>query len=138
MEELSPPALCIVTEGRHSRYFHTLHFGRFDPDAALQSAQQYAHDRQLSVTDALLSLTTDMALDSNGGAKKLLMSNDSEMALALYRIFFRCPAMAARQGDVSAGRLPHTKRVHQEDHSVLRRVRLRSGCHRLQIGRAHV
>lgn len=36
-----------------------------------------------------------MALDSNGGAKKLLMSNDSDMTLTLYRIFFNCPAMAA-------------------------------------------
>ena len=95
MEELSPLALCVVTEGGHSRYFHTLHFGAFDPDTAMRSAQQYAHDRQLSVTKALLSLTTDMALNSRAGAKDLLVSNDSEMALALYSIFFRCPAMAA-------------------------------------------
>ena len=45
MEELSPLALCVVTEGGHSRSFHTLHFGGFDPDTALQFAQQYAHDR---------------------------------------------------------------------------------------------
>ena len=32
MEELSPLALCVVTEGGHSRCFHTLHFGAFDPD----------------------------------------------------------------------------------------------------------
>lgn len=30
MEELSPLALCVVTEGGHSRCFHTLHFGAFD------------------------------------------------------------------------------------------------------------
>ena len=95
MEELSPLALCVVTEGGHSLYFHTLHFGAFDPDTAMRSAQQCAHDRQLSVAKALLSLTTDMAPDSQTGAKNLLVSNDSEMVLALYRICFRCPAMAA-------------------------------------------
>jgi hypothetical protein len=96
MEELSPLALCVVTEGGHSRSFHTLHFGGFDPDTALQSAQQYAHDRQLSVTDALLSLTTDMALDATGGAKKILVSGDPDMTQALSAVFSRCPAAAAR------------------------------------------
>lgn len=40
VEELSPLALCVVTEGGHSRCFHTLHFGTFDPDTALRSARQ--------------------------------------------------------------------------------------------------
>lgn len=79
MEELSPLALCVVTEGGHSRCFHTLHFGAFDPDTALRSARQYAHDRQISVTDALLSLTTDIVLDANGGAKKILVGGDPDM-----------------------------------------------------------
>ena len=96
MEELSPLALCVVAEGGHSRIFHTLHFGGFDPDTALRSARQYAHDRQLPVTDALLSLTTDMALDSNGGAKKLLVSHDPDMTQALSAVFQCCPAVAAR------------------------------------------
>ena len=96
VEELSPMAFCVVTEGEQSRSFYTLHFGAFDPDTALRSAQQYAHDRQLSVTDALLSLTTDMALNSNGGARKILVSNDPDMTQALSAIFHRCPAVAAR------------------------------------------
>ena len=95
-EELSPMALCVVTEGGQSRSFYTLHFGAFDPDTALRSAQQYAHDRQLSVTDALLSLTTDMTLDSNGGARKILVSSDPDMSQALSAVFQRCPAVAAR------------------------------------------
>ena len=95
VEELSPLALCMVTEGGQSRSFYTLHFGVFDPDTALRSAQQYAHDRQLSVTDTLLSLTTDMALDSNGGARKILVSDDLDMSQALSVVFHRCPAVAA-------------------------------------------
>ena len=97
MEELSPLALCVVTEGGHSRCFHTLHFGAFDPDTALRSARQYAHDRQISVTDALLSLTTDMVLDANGGAKKILVGGDPDMTQALSAVFSRCPAAAARR-----------------------------------------
>ena len=96
VEELSPLALCVVTEGGQSRSFYTLHFGAFDPDTALRLAQQYAHDRQLSVTDALLSLTTDMALNSNGGARNILVSNDPDMTQALSAVFQRCPAVAAR------------------------------------------
>ena len=96
VEEISPLALCVVTEGGQSRSFYTLHFGAFDPDTALRSAQQYAHDQQLSVTDTLLSLTTDMALDSNGGARKILVSDDLDMSQALSAVFHRCPAVAAR------------------------------------------
>ncbi len=96
MEELSPLALCVVTEDRQSRSFHTLRFGEFDPDAVLRSAQRYACDRQISVTDALLSLTTDMVLDSNGGARKILVSVDPEMTQALSTAFGRCAAVAAR------------------------------------------
>ena len=95
-KSLSPLAVCVLTEGEHSQYFHTLRFGAFDPDTALRSAQQYAHDRQLSVTDALLSLTTDMALNSNGGARKILVSIDPDMTQALSAVFLRCPAVAAR------------------------------------------
>ena len=95
VEELSPLALCVVTEGGQSRSFYTLHFGAFDPDTALRLAQQYAHDRQFSVTDALLSLTTDMALNSNGGARKILVSIDPDMTQALSAVFLRCPAVAA-------------------------------------------
>ena len=65
-------------------------------DTALRTAQQYAHDRQLSVTDALLSLTTDMTLDSSGGARKILVSSDPDMSQALSAVFQRCPAVAAR------------------------------------------
>ena len=96
VEELSPLALCVVTEDGQSRSFYTLHFGAFDPDTVLRSAQQYAHDQQLSVTDALLSLTTDMELDSNGGARKILVSDDPDMSQALSAAFHRCPAVAAR------------------------------------------
>ena len=96
MEELSPLAICTLTEDGQSRSFHTLHFCEFDPDVALRSAQQYAHDRQISVTDALLSLTTDMDLDSKGGARKILVSNDPDMTQALSAAFGRCAAAAAR------------------------------------------
>lgn len=95
-EESSPLAVCTMKEDGISLEFHTLHFGAFDPDTALRSAQQYAHDRQLSVTDALLSLTTDMTLDSNGGARKILVSSDPDMSQALSAVFQRCPAVAAR------------------------------------------
>lgn len=94
-ESLSPLAVCVLTEGEHSQYFHTLHFGAFDPDTALRTAQKYAHDRQFSVTHALLALTTDMTLEPRDDARKLLVSNDPDMTLALYCLSFRCPAMAA-------------------------------------------
>ena len=94
--EPSPLAVCSLLESGASREFYTLHFGAFDPDTALRSAQQYAHDRQLSVTDALLSLTTDMTLDSSGGARKILVSSDPDMSQALSAVFQRCPAVAAR------------------------------------------
>lgn len=96
MEELSPLALCVVTEDGQSCSFHTLHFDAFDPDVALRSAQQYAHDHQISVTDALLSLTIDMELDPKGGARKILVSNDPDMTQALSAAFGRCAAAAAR------------------------------------------
>lgn len=95
VEELSPLALCVVTEGGQSRSFYTLHFGAFDPDTALQSAQQYTHDRKRSVTDALLSLTTDMVLNSNNSARKILVSIDPDMTQALSAVFLCCPAVAA-------------------------------------------
>lgn len=93
--EPSPLAVCSLLESGASREFYTLHFGAFDPDTALRSAQRYAHDRQLSVTDALLSLTTDMTLDSNGGARKILVGSDPDMSQALSAVFQRCPAVAA-------------------------------------------
>lgn len=44
-EESSPLAVCTMKEDGISLELHTLHFGAFDPDTALRSAQQYAHDR---------------------------------------------------------------------------------------------
>lgn len=104
-EEISPLAVCDLTESGQRLSCHTLHFGAFDPDAALLSAQRYAHDRQLSVIDALLSLTADLKLDSGSGAGKLLVSGDPDMTGSLSAIFHRCPAMAARLTfDVDCGR----------------------------------
>ena len=96
VEESSPLAVCTVIEDGVPREFHTLHFGDLDPDIALQSAQQYAHDQQLPVTDALLSLTTDMKINPDGGYRKLLVSGDPDMTRALSAVFSRCPAVAAR------------------------------------------
>lgn len=96
VDELSPLALCTVTEDGQNRSFHTLHFGAFDPDAALRSAQRYACDRQISVTDALLSLTTNMELNSKGGARKILVSNDPDMTQTLSAAFGQCAAVSAR------------------------------------------
>lgn len=95
-EELSPLALCVLKENGHSRAFHTLRFGAFDPDEVLRSARRHAHDRRLSVTDALLALTADMELNANGGARKILVSSDPDMTQALDAVFGQCAAVAAR------------------------------------------
>ena len=95
-EEASPLAVCTLIEKSVPHEFHTLHFGGFDPDTALRSAQWYAHNQQISVTDALLVLTTDMALDPSGGTGKILVGSDPEMTQALFSVFHCCPAVAAR------------------------------------------
>lgn len=93
--EPSPLAVCTVIENGASRVFHTLHFGAFDPETALRSAQEYAQARHTSVAGALLSLTTDMKVNPDGGYKKILVSGDADMTQALSAIFRRCPAVAA-------------------------------------------
>ena len=94
-EESSPLAVCTVIEDGVPHKFHTLWFGGFDPDTALRSAQRYAHNQQISVTDALLSLTTDMALAPNGGAGKILVGSDPKMTQALSSVFHCCSAVTA-------------------------------------------
>jgi len=94
--EPSPLAVCSLVEGGASREFHTLHFGAFDPETALRSAREYAQARHTSVAGALLSLTTDMEVNPDGGYKKILVSNDPDMTQALSAVFLRCPAVAAR------------------------------------------
>lgn len=93
--ESSPLAVCTVIENGASRVFHTLHFGAFDPETALRSAQEYAQARHTSVAGALLSLTTDMEINPDGGYKKILVSGDPDMTQALSAIFRRCLAVAA-------------------------------------------
>lgn len=94
-EELSPLAVCSVRENGKALARHTMYFGSFDPETALRSAQRYAHDRQISVTAALLSLTADMKLDSGGGAGKLLLSGDTDMSPLIASCFNHYPALAA-------------------------------------------
>ena len=94
--EPSPLAVCTVIENGASSEFHTLHFGAFDPETALRSAQEYAQARHTSVAGALLSLTTDMEINPDGGYKKILVSGDPDMTQALSAVFLRCPAVAAR------------------------------------------
>lgn len=93
--EPSPLAVCTVIENGASRVFHTLHFGDFDPETALRTAQEYAQAHHTSVASALLSLTTDMEVNPDGGYKKILVSGDADMTQALSAIFRRCPAVAA-------------------------------------------
>ena len=95
-EESSPLAVCTVIEGGVQREFHTLHFGGFDPETALRAAREYAQAHRSSVADALLSLTTDMEINPDGGFNKLLVSRDPDMTQALSAVFSRCPAVAAR------------------------------------------
>lgn len=94
--EPSPLAVCTVIENGASSEFHTLHFGAFDSETALRSAQEYAQARHTSVAGALLSLTTDMEINPDGGYKKILVSGDPDMTQALSAVFLRCPAVAAR------------------------------------------
>lgn len=93
--ESSPLALCTVIENGTSREFHTLHFGGFDPETTLRAAQEYAQAHHTSVAGALLSLTTDMEVNPDGGYKKILVSGDPDMTQALSAIFRCCPAVAA-------------------------------------------
>ena len=94
-EESSPLAVCTVIEDGVPRKFHTLWFGGFDPETALRSAREYAQAHRSSVTDTLLSLTTDMEINPDGGFNKLLVSRDPDMTQALSAVFSRCPAVAA-------------------------------------------
>ncbi|EOS57419.1 hypothetical protein [Anaerotruncus sp. G3(2012)] len=94
-EESSPLAVCTVIEDGVSREFHTLHFGSFDPDAVLRLAQQYAQERQSSVTEMLLTLNEDMRIETFHIFNKLLVSRDPDMTRALSAAFSRCPAVAA-------------------------------------------
>ena len=48
------------------------------------------------MVDVLLSLTTDMEINPDGGFNKLLVSRDPDMTQALSAVFSRCPAVAAR------------------------------------------
>lgn len=95
-EEYSPLAVCTVIEGGISHEFYTLHFGSFDLDTALRSAQEFAQAHHSSVTNALLSLATDMEMNPDGGFKKILVNVDPDMTQALSAVFCRCPAVAAR------------------------------------------
>lgn len=95
-EEDSPLAVCVIKENGRTCTCHTMRFGQFDPEAALRSAQQYADDRKISVTDALLSLTVDMELKPDGAAGKILESKTPETAALLSSTFSRCAAMAAQ------------------------------------------
>ncbi|NBI65990.1 hypothetical protein D1646_04020 [Pseudoflavonifractor sp. 60] len=94
--ELSPLAVCTVKEKGKSLTCHTMEFGSFDPDTALQSALRYAHDRQISVTDALLSMTTAMKPDPDGRSRKLLVDSNEKMTQVLNACFGHYPAVAAR------------------------------------------
>ena len=93
--ESSPLAVCTVIENGTSREFHTMHFGGFDPETALRTAQEYAQIHRSSVAGALMFLTTDMEIKLGGGYKKILVSGESDMTKALSAIFRRCPAVAA-------------------------------------------
>lgn len=95
-EEDSPLAVCVIKENGRTCTCHTMRFGQFDPEAALRSAQQYANDRKISVTDALLSLTVDMELKPDGATGKILESKTPETAALLSSTFSRCAAMAAQ------------------------------------------
>ena len=95
-EESSPLAVCTVIEDDVPRKFHTLWFGGFDPETALRSAREYAQAHRSSVTDTLLSLTTDMEINPDGRFNKLLVSRDPDMTQALSAVFSHCPAVAAR------------------------------------------
>lgn len=95
-EELSPLAVCTIKENDSSRTHCTMHFGSFDPEAVLQTARQYAQDRQISVTAALRSLTVDMELKPTGGARKILMSGGEDIVRMLAASFDHFPALAAR------------------------------------------
>lgn len=103
-EELSPLAVCSVEENGKLLTCYTMHFGDFDPETALRSAQQYSCDRRISVTDALLLLTTDMKLDAKAAGKNILVCGDENMTRAMAGCFDRCPALAARLAfDVDRG-----------------------------------
>ena len=95
-DESSPLAVCVIKEKDRRRTCHTMRFGQFDPEAALRAAQQYARDRKISVTDALLSLTVDMELKPDDAAEKILENETPETSDLLASTFFRCAAMAAR------------------------------------------
>jgi len=95
-EEVSPLAICSVKEKNMTSTYYTMDFGSFDPEAALQKAQQYACNRKISVTDALQLLTVDMELKPVGGTRKILMPDSWNTVPAMDTSFGQSPALAAR------------------------------------------
>lgn len=120
-DEASPLAVCSVIERGEECAFFSLHFGSYQPEAALRYAQGYALQHRISVTHALRYVTTDHTVDPSAGeGRKILQDGDPRMMRAMFAIYKQCPAIAAHvtydvdQGQVTVEHNPLWLKLQEE------------------------
>lgn len=96
MGEVSPLAICTVTEDGKTRDFYSTRFGEFELEEVFSRAKGYAKLQGISVTQALQCAAVDgkIGMELYEG-QKLMTARWPEMTKALSDIFERCPAVAA-------------------------------------------
>lgn len=95
-DEASPLAVCSVIDRGEECAFYSLHFGSYEPEAALRYAQGYALQHKIPVSRALRYVNADLTVNPGGGeGRNILQSGDPRMTRAMFAIFKQCPAIAA-------------------------------------------
>ena len=105
--EISPLAICTVTENGKTMDFYSTRFGKFEPEEVFSRTKVYAEQQGISVTQALQCAAVDgkIGMELYEG-QKLMTARWPEMTEALSDIFERCPAVAAHiTFDVDQGRV---------------------------------
>lgn len=96
MGEVSPLAICTVTEDGKTRDFYSTQFGKFEPEEVFSRARGYAKQQGISVTQALQCAAADGKIGVELYEwQKLMTERWPEMTEALSDIFERCPAVVA-------------------------------------------
>ena len=95
--EISPLAICSITENGKQRVAYTAHFGSFVPEDVFSGAREYARQHGISVAEALQYAAVDGSVSpAVCGARKIMSGYRMEVTEALCDIFACCPAVAAR------------------------------------------
>ncbi len=95
--EVSPLAICTVTEDGKTENFYSTRFGEFESEEVFSCAKGYAKQHGMSVTQALQCAAVDGKIGTElHKGQKLMTARWPEMTKALSDIFECCPAVAAR------------------------------------------